>query len=144
MEFDFCFSLVVQFGRPVEDLLSVQVCAEVDPIASGAIDKSSDLSADFVQARVDFVVDLQVFDASLVNFQANIFPRSTSCQDWTPIPATELVSFDRFTRKTYSQMILRFSHRKSGHVTIEADPFVLRMGILDLLRFSQRGLKVNL
>jgi hypothetical protein len=41
-------------------------------------------------------------------------------------------------------MILGFSHRKSGHITIEADPFVLRMSVFDLLRFSQCGLKVNL
>jgi hypothetical protein len=144
MEFDFRFPLVVQFGRSVENLLSVQVCAEFDPIASGAIDKCSDLSTDFVQARIDLIVNLQIFDASLISFQTNFFPRSTSRQDWSPIPATDFVSFDRFTWPAYLQMILCFSHRKSGHVTIEADPFVLRMGVFDLLHFRQRGLEVNL
>jgi hypothetical protein len=40
-------------------------------------------------------------------------------------------------------MILRFSHCKSGHVTVEANPFVLRMGVLDFLRFGQRRLEDN-
>ena len=97
MELDLRFSLVVQFGRSIEDLLSVQVCTELDPITSGAINESSDLSADFVQALVDLIVDLQVFYTSLVAFQANIFPWSTDRQDWAPIPAAVSVSFDRCT-----------------------------------------------
>lgn len=41
-------------------------------------------------------------------------------------------------------MILRLPYRQSSHVTIEANPFMFRMGILDLLSFSQSRLEVNL
>jgi hypothetical protein len=41
-------------------------------------------------------------------------------------------------------VILRFPRRQSSHVTIEPDPFVFRMGILDLLSFSQSRLEVDL
>ena len=144
MKFDFCFSLVVQFGRSVEDLFPVQMCTELDPIASGAINKSSNFAADFTQPRNDLVVDLQVFYASFVGFQADVFPWSTGRQDWTPVPAAVAVSYGWLTCATYLQMILCFPYRESGHVAVEADPFVLRVGILDLLRFSQRRLEINL
>jgi len=41
-------------------------------------------------------------------------------------------------------VILRFPRRQPSHVTIEPDPFVFRMGILDLLSFSQSRLEVDL
>ena len=47
-------------------------------------------------------------------------------------------------RTTNLQVILCFSHCKSGHVTVEANPSVLWMGVLDFLRFSQRRLEVDL
>lgn len=95
MEFDFCFPLVIQFRRSIKYFLSIQVGAELDPIASGAINKGSDLSADFAKARVDLIINLQVLYTSLVGFQTDVLPRSTSCQNWTPVPATDCVSFDR-------------------------------------------------
>ena len=40
-------------------------------------------------------------------------------------------------------MILRFSCRQPSHVTIEANPFVFRMGVLDFLSFGQSWLEVD-
>lgn len=96
VELDFCFPLVIQFGRSIEDFLSVQVRAELDSVASSTINESSDLATDFAQARVDLIVNLQIFYTSLVGFQAYVFPRPTSGEDWAPIPAAESVSYDRF------------------------------------------------
>jgi hypothetical protein len=41
-------------------------------------------------------------------------------------------------------MILRLPRRQSRHITIEANPFMIRMGVLDLLSLSQSWLEVNL
>ena len=41
-------------------------------------------------------------------------------------------------------MILRLPCRQSSHIAIEADPFMLGMGVLDLLSLSQSRFEVNL
>lgn len=41
-------------------------------------------------------------------------------------------------------VILRFSHGQASHVTVEANPLMFRVGILDLSRLEQRRRKVNL
>lgn len=41
-------------------------------------------------------------------------------------------------------MILRLPCRQSSHIAIKADPFMFRMGVLDLLSLSQSRFEVNL
>lgn len=40
-------------------------------------------------------------------------------------------------------MILRFPCRQSSHITVEANPSMFRMSVLDLLSFSQSRLEVD-